>query len=125
MQIGRHNKETLLKGNLNDSALYALENKRPDEALEDEDEDEEDEELSIPTFQQSPLKGGKPGKSGGFKTVANQAEQDEKKRQQLDSILEELRLKFEKKQQQIQNMNLEAASLSVFGKLMAYNQKLA
>lgn len=125
--IGRHNKDALLKGSVSDNAFYALENKKPnqkpfEEEVEDEDEEEE---LSMPSFQSCPVKGGKQIKNAGFKSAVNQAEQDEKKRQQLDSILDELRLKFERKQQQIQNMNLEAASLSVFGKLMAYNQKLA
>ena len=36
---------------------------------------------------------------GAFKSNISQAEIDERKRQQLDNILEELRLKYEKKQQ--------------------------
>ena len=52
-------------------------------------------------------------------------EQEEKRRQQLDSILEEQKAKWERKQQQTQNMSfVDTTGLSVFGKLMAYNQRL-
>lgn len=81
MEIGRHNKDSLLKSSESEGMFYALGNKKPKAGGvlasnysdgEDQEDDDEDDELSYPKF-------GKNGKP--FKNALSIQQQEEKKRQ--------------------------------------------
>ena len=102
-EIGRHNRENLLKQANDDNVLFALQNNKKkasdlmlkgqaeSPALDDSDEDE-DEEMG-----QLVSGAGKKGKWNA-KSHISQSQIDEKKRQQLDQILDDIRMKYERKQ---------------------------
>ena len=104
-EVGRHNKGSILEQG-DDQMFYALGNKRPKKAggagEVDEEEDHEDE-----GFIDHKLKKGK------LKTMISQSQMEEKKRQELDQILDEQKMKWERKQQQTQNANLDLTGLSL------------
>ena len=82
------------------------------ESVEDSEELEEDEDVQLV-------------KKGGRwvqKPHVNQSQIDEKKRQQLDQILDDIRMKYEKKQLQKENA-VDLSGLALFGKYYAQNQR--
>ena len=82
------------------------------ESVEDSEEIEEDEDVQLV-------------KKGGRwvqKPHVNQSQIDEKKRQQLDQILDDIRMKYEKKQLQKENA-VDLSGLALFGKYYAQNQR--
>ncbi len=82
------------------------------ESVEDSEELEEDEDVQLVK------KGGR----WGQKPHVNQSQIDEKKRQQLDQILDDIRMKYEKKQLQKENA-VDLSGLALFGKYYAQNQR--
>ena len=82
------------------------------DSLEDSEELEEDEDVQLVK------KGGK----WAQKPHVNQSQIDEKKRQQLDQILDDIRMKYEKKQLQKENA-VDLSGLALFGKYYAQNQR--
>lgn len=82
------------------------------DSVEDSDEVEEEEDVQVVK------KGGK----WVQKTHVSQSQIDEKKRLALDQILDEIRMKYERKQLQKENA-VDLSGLALFGKFYAQNQR--
>ena len=92
--ISRHNRDTLLQDQKNENAFFALGHKKPTKVQEPRfSEEEGDDEIpnSLSNFHM------KKGKKRNVRSETSQQQLDERKRQELDQILEDQKIKWEKK----------------------------